>query len=76
MAEQEKNSTFLEEVEIEVAPIIEVATAEDYDIQVSEAFPAYDQDLNFNHALLNNRELYDAHPISAITGLREELDRI
>ena len=66
-----------EEVTVdEILPAIEVVEMESYDIEVSEAFPALTGDTNYNHALLNNREINDAHPISAITGLRAELNAI
>lgn len=60
----------------EVEPIIEVTEIESYNIEMAEAFPALEGDMTYNHALLNNRELSDSHPIMAITGLREELDTI
>lgn len=66
-----------EEVVVEeVVPVIEVVEVEGYDIELLEAFPALEGDDNYNHALLNNREINDAHPITAITGLREELNSI
>lgn len=66
-----------EEVTIEeVMPTIEVTEIERYDIEMLEAFPSAEGDTSYNHALLNNREIHDAHPIVAITGLREELDSI
>ena len=60
----------------EVIEVIEVDGTPTYDIEMDEAFPSMPDDLAYNHALLNNRELNDAHPISAITGLRSELDSI
>lgn len=60
----------------EIVPVIEVTDVETFDIEVSEAFPAYAEIDALNHAILNNRELRDQHPITAITGLREELDSI
>lgn len=60
----------------EVMPVIEIMEIDGYDIEMQEAFPASTGDLSLNHALLNNREIRDAHPITAITGLREELDSI
>lgn len=66
-----------EEVVIEeVMPIIEVIEIDGYDIEMQEAFPSLETDNSYNHALLNNREMHDAHPITAITGLREELNSI
>ena len=58
------------------ATVIEVPAAEVVDIEMSEAFPASSEGDALNHALLNNREIHDQHPIFAITGLREELDEI
>ena len=64
----------IEEVTVEV---IDVTESENYNIDMFEAFPSLtDVSDNFNHALMNNRELHDQHPISAITGLRNELDKI
>ena len=60
----------------EVMPVIEVAEVESYEVEMQEAFPAAEGNISYNHALLNNREIHDAHPITAITGLREELDSI
>lgn len=60
----------------EVAQVIEVTDVTSFDIEVSEAFPASEAVDVRNHALLYNREIGDAHPITAITGLREELNSI
>ena len=60
----------------EVIRVVEVDEAEGYDVEMAEAFPATSDNPAYNHALLNNREIPDAHPISAITGLRAELDSI
>jgi len=60
----------------EIMPVVEVEDVETFEIEVSEAFPAYTDIDALNHAILNNRELSDQHPITAITGLREELDSI
>ena len=66
-----------DDVEVETTiETIEVELIEEYDIEMFEAFPALTSDTTNNHALLNNRELDDQHPISAITGLRAELDSI
>lgn len=49
------------------------------DIEMDDAFPSISSDGSgetVNHALLNGRELSDQHPISAISGLRKELDSI
>lgn len=60
----------------EIMPVIEIAEIESYEIEMQEAFPSTEGNNSYNHALLNNREIHDAHPISAITGLREELNDI
>ena len=62
---------------VETIDVIDVADMPEFTIDTLEAFPALGE-LNeeLNHALLNNRELMDQHPITAITGLREELDSI
>lgn len=65
-----------EVVATEVMPIIDVTEVESYFIDMQEAFPASAINTSYNHALLNNREINDAHPISSITGLRAELDYI
>ena len=67
-----RNDTTIEEV----IQVVEVTDVETFDIGMSEAFPAYGEIDALNHALLHHRELDDAHPISAITGLREELNSI
>ena len=59
-----------------LAQHIEVSSPEMINLSMTEAFPTPNQADALNHATLNNRELYDAHPISSITGLREELDEI
>lgn len=56
---------------------IEPLAVEDYDIEVDNAFPAIGEpNERLNHALLNGREFDDQHPISSITGLRDELNKI
>lgn len=56
---------------------IDALDVEDYDIEVDSAFPAIGEpNEKLSHALLNGREFNDQHPISAITGLRDELDEI
>ena len=67
-----------EEVEvIETVDVIEVSDTSTYTIDSAEAFPALgESNENLKHQLLNGRELSDQHPITAITGLREELDNI
>lgn len=56
--------------------MIEIENPSSYDIEIFEAFPALTDTDTSNHALLNNREISEQHPIEAITGLREELDEI
>lgn len=53
-------------------------TISDYvETEVDEAFPPMGQTNNeLNHALLNNRDIPNQHPITAIEGLRDELDNI
>lgn len=53
-------------------------TISDYvEVEVDEAFPPMGQTNNeLNHALLNNRDIPNQHPITAIEGLRDELDNI
>lgn len=61
----------------EVVQIVEIDESEPLDVGTDSAFPALgDQTDLRNHAKLNNRELPEQHPITAITGLREELDGI
>lgn len=61
---------------IEETPIIEEPNDEAVEVEIFEAFQAPTAGDSSNHALLTNREIHDAHPITAITGLREELDSI
>ena len=56
--------------------IIEEPAVETLEVEMFEAFQSPTTADSFNHTLLNNREIGDAHPITAITGLREELDSI
>ena len=60
----------------EVVQTVEVEDVEAFNIEMDEAFSALGEVDELNHALLTNREIHDAHPITAITGLREELDSI
>ena len=61
----------------ETIEIIEVSNPETYTIETDSAFPSLGEgNEELKHQLLNGRELSDQHPISAITGLREELDNI
>lgn len=61
----------------EYVEFIEVVETDEIQIPIDEAFAAAGV-LNegLNHALLNNRDLADQHPIEAITELRDELDEI
>lgn len=62
---------------IETVDIIEVEDFETYTIDSEVAFPSLgERNEKLKHPLLNGRELEDQHPITAITGLREELDDI
>lgn len=62
---------------IETVDVIEVDESEPYVIDTLDAFPALGEDNeNLKHSLLNGRELADQHPITAITGLQEELNEI
>ena len=79
MQEEEIMYTTLESEDVAVetgVTVIETPVAEVFEMEMSEAFPAISEGDVLNHALLNNRDLHDAHPISAITGLRDELDEI
>ena len=61
----------------EVVQEVEVEDVETFTVEVSETFITMDAPNDaLNHALLNNRELPDQHPITSITGLRTELDQI
>lgn len=81
MAENEQDIYIIENdngIEIkETVDVIEVSDATLITVDSLEAFPALGEgNQNLRHSLLNERELYDQHPITAITGLREELDDI
>ena len=65
-----------EEIIYEASGVIEEINPEVVEVDIFEAFQAPTASDEFNHALLTNREIHDAHPITAITGLREELDSI
>lgn len=61
----------------ETVDIVEVDDVEVITVDMDEAFSALGEtNEQLKHSLLNGRELSDQHPISAITGLREELDGI
>lgn len=51
------------------------STLEIFDIEIEEAFP-FAGDGSVSHPLLKGKEFSDQHPISAITGLRDELDSL
>ena len=56
---------------------IEVEPIEPFDIDAEYAFPPLGEpNEQLRHTLLNDRDIPDQHPITAITGLREELDSI
>lgn len=62
---------------LETVDVIEVSDVEKYNIDTFDAFPALGESNELlKHTLMTNRELPDQHPITAITGLREELDDI
>lgn len=62
---------------IETVDVIEVFHGDTYTIDSDQAFPALgESNENLKHQLLNGRELADQHPITSITGLRDELDDI
>lgn len=57
--------------------IIEVAPIDTFDIDAESAFPPLGEpNEQLRHTLLNDRDIPDQHPITAITGLREELNDI
>lgn len=61
----------------ETVEVIEVFDVPTYEIDTMEAFSALGEpNEGLKHQLLNGKELPDQHPITAITGLREELDDI
>lgn len=61
----------------ETIQIIEVNEPEIYNIGSDEAFSSLgEQNEQLNHSLMHGRDLPNQHPISAITGLRTELDEI
>jgi hypothetical protein len=61
----------------ETLDVIEVGDIGVYTVDTDEAFSALgEQNEQLKHTLLTGRELSDQHPITAITGLRDELDDI
>lgn len=72
MTEEENDVNVIETVEI-----IDVSDVPTYTVDSDVAFPAIGETNEYlNHNLLNGKELPDQHPITAITGLRNELDNI
>ena len=62
---------------VETVEIIDVSDTPTYAVDSDVAFPALGEANEYlNHQLLNGKELPDQHPITAITGLREELNDI
>ena len=56
---------------------VEIVEEEATRIDVDEMFPAFGEaNTLLKHSILNDRELADQHPITAITGLRDELNDI
>lgn len=61
----------------ETVEYIEVSMDESAEIPMQEAFPPLGEDNpNLNHSLLYGRDSANQHPITAIEGLREELNEI
>lgn len=70
---EEQNNINIEET-IEVIDVFDTTT---YTVDSDVAFPALGESNEYlKHQLLNGKELPDQHPITAITGLRNELDTI
>lgn len=64
-------------VESETLDIIEVSPIDTITVGTDEAFPELgEQNPELNHPYLRGRELPNQHPISSISGLKEELDNI
>ena len=56
---------------------IPVMSGDTMDIAIDEAFaPIGQSNSELNHAVLNNRDIPNQHPITAIEGLRDELNNI
>lgn len=70
------DSTQYQATATEIKEDVVVGAVTEYNITVSEMLPVMVGADELNHATLNNREKADQHPITAITGLRGELDRI
>lgn len=72
--EIEENNDSMD-LNIQPAEPMEILEEDDINIEFDNAFPSLGSPIDaLNHALLNNRELPDQHPIEAITNLRETLD--
>lgn len=64
-------------VEPETLEVIEVGTVDTFTVGTDNAFPELgEQNQEMNHSYFRGRELPDQHPISSISGLRQELDNI
>lgn len=64
-------------IQDETIHIIEVDDISTYTVETDEAFRALgESNEQLKHSILNGRDLPDQHPITAITGLRNELDNI
>lgn len=68
------------EEDTDIVETIQIVEVEDVDapmIETDNAFAALGEpNPALSHAVLNNRDIEDQHPISAITGLQNELDKI
>ena len=68
------------EEDTDIVETIQIVEVEDVDapmIETDNAFAALGEpNQALSHAVLNNRDIEDQHPISAITGLQNELDKI
>lgn len=61
----------------ETIQVVEVDDIETFEVESFDAFNALgEQNEGLKHQLLNGRDVLDQHPITAITGLRGELDDI
>ena len=71
-------SEYNEEASVkETVQVIEVDNVEMFTVGTDSAFAALGEpNEQLKHQLLNGRDLHDQHPITAITGLRNELDSI
>ena len=61
----------------ETVEYIEISQIDDIAIDIDSSFPTLGEpNVELRHSLLNSRDEPNQHPITAITGLREELDDI